>query len=71
MPAFNFRLPTRGRVYPWEFEKKGREFRTRVEGQLIFNGVAPMLNAALDGSGVPYLLFPVPRYPCESCRYLT
>ncbi len=53
--CINLRLPTRGGVYPWEFEKKGREFRVRVDGQLIFNGVAPMLKAALDGFGVAYL----------------
>lgn len=53
--CINFRLPTRGGVYPWEFEKKGREFRVRVDGQLIFNGVAPMLKAALDGFGIAYL----------------
>lgn len=53
--CINFRLPTRGGVYPWEFEKKGREFRVRVDGQLIFNGVAAMLRAALDGLGVAYL----------------
>jgi DNA-binding transcriptional LysR family regulator len=53
--CINFRLPTRGGIYPWEFEKKGREFRVRVDGQLIFNGVAPMLKAALDGFGIAYL----------------
>lgn len=35
-------IPTRGGVYPWEFAKKRREFRVRVEGQLIFNGIAPV-----------------------------
>jgi DNA-binding transcriptional LysR family regulator len=53
--CINLRLPTRGGVYAWEFEKKGREFRVRVDGQLIFNSVAPMLKAALDGFGVAYL----------------
>jgi DNA-binding transcriptional LysR family regulator len=53
--CINFRLPTRGGIYPWEFEKKGREFRVRVDGQLIFNSVAPMLKAALDGFGIAYL----------------
>ena len=28
----------------------GRELKVRVEGQLVFNGTAPMLNAALAGS---------------------
>jgi DNA-binding transcriptional LysR family regulator len=53
--CINLRLPTRGGIYPWEFEKKGREFRVRVDGQLIFNGVTPMLKATLDGFGIAYL----------------
>jgi DNA-binding transcriptional LysR family regulator len=67
--CINFRLPTRGGIYAWEFEKKGREFRVRVEGRLIFNAVAPMLGAALDGFGVAYLgvpLISVPKVPVLS-----
>ena len=45
----NLRLPTRGNVYAWEFEKGSRELRVRVEGQLTFNGTAQLLNAALAG----------------------
>jgi DNA-binding transcriptional LysR family regulator len=33
----NIRLPTRGGLYAWEFEKGGRELKVRVEGQLVFN----------------------------------
>jgi DNA-binding transcriptional LysR family regulator len=39
----------------WEFEKAGRELKVRVEGQLTFNGTAPMLDAALAGFGLAYL----------------
>jgi DNA-binding transcriptional LysR family regulator len=48
--CINLRLPTHGGLYAWEFEKGGRELRVRVEGQLVFNGTAPMLDAALRGS---------------------
>jgi DNA-binding transcriptional LysR family regulator len=53
--CINLRLATRGAIYAWEFEKRGRELRVRVDGQFIVNGIAPMLVAALDGCGVGYL----------------
>jgi DNA-binding transcriptional LysR family regulator len=53
--CLNLRLATRGAVYAWEFERRGREFRVRVQGQFIVNAIAPMLTAALDGFGVAYL----------------
>jgi DNA-binding transcriptional LysR family regulator len=48
------RLP-HGGLYAWEFEKAGRELRVRVEGQLILNATAQMLNAALAGLGLAYV----------------
>src|SRR5437588_3196865 len=53
--CINFRLPTHGGLYAWEFEKGGRELKVRVEGQLVFNGTFQMLNAALAGFGVAYV----------------
>jgi DNA-binding transcriptional LysR family regulator len=53
--CINLRLPTLGGLYAWEFEKAGRALRVRVEGQLVFNGTAPMRQAALDGFGLAYL----------------
>ena len=53
--CINLRLPTHGGLYAWEFEKGGRELKVRVEGQLIFNGTAQILNAALAGLGLGYL----------------
>jgi DNA-binding transcriptional LysR family regulator len=53
--CINLRLPTHGGLYAWEFEKGGREVRVRVEGQLVFNGTAPMLDAALAGFGLAYV----------------
>ncbi len=54
--CINLRLPTYGGLYAWEFEKgRRRALRVRVEGQLVFNGTAPMLDAALAGFGLAYL----------------
>ena len=53
--CINLRLPTRGGLYAWEFEKDGRELRVRVDGQLTFNGASQMLNAALAGLGLAYV----------------
>jgi DNA-binding transcriptional LysR family regulator len=53
--CINLRLATHGGLYAWEFEKGGHELRVRVEGQLVFNGTAQMLNAALAGFGLAYV----------------
>jgi DNA-binding transcriptional LysR family regulator len=52
--CINLRLPTRG-LYAWEFEKSGRELKVRVDGRLVFNTSALILNAALAGFGLAYL----------------
>jgi DNA-binding transcriptional LysR family regulator len=51
----NIRLPTYGGIYAWEFEKRGRALKVRVEGQLVFNNIALRVNAALAGLGLAYL----------------
>jgi DNA-binding transcriptional LysR family regulator len=53
--CINFRLPTFGGLYAWEFEKNGRELKARVEGQLVFNNLDLILDAALAGFGLAYL----------------
>src|SRR6201996_3127814 len=53
--CINIRLPTRGGIYPWEFEKRGRSLKVRVEGQLVFNNIALRLKAVLAGMGLAYL----------------
>src|SRR4030095_4593800 len=47
--CINIRLPTRGGLYAWEFEKAGRELKVRVEGQLVFNRLTHIVTAALAG----------------------
>ena len=53
--CINIRLPTYGGLFPWEFEKDGRELKVRVDGQLVFNNIALRLNSALSGSGLAYM----------------
>ena len=53
--GINLRLPTHGGLYAWEFQKGNRELKVRLEGQLVFNGSTPMLEAALGGFGLAYL----------------
>ena len=53
--CINIRLPTYGGIYAWEFEKRGRELKVRVDGQLVFNSTALRLNAVLAGLGLAYL----------------
>jgi len=53
--CINMRLPTHGTIYPWEFEKDGRELRVRVEGQTVFNNIAMRIDAVLNGLGLAYM----------------
>jgi DNA-binding transcriptional LysR family regulator len=53
--CINIRLPTYGGIYAWEFEKRGREMKVRVDGQLVFNNLALRMNAVLAGLGLAYL----------------
>jgi DNA-binding transcriptional LysR family regulator len=39
----------------WEFEKEGREVKVRVEGQLVFNSIFEVRDAALAGFGLAYV----------------
>ncbi|MHA0874663.1 LysR family transcriptional regulator [Enterobacter pasteurii] len=53
--CINMRLPTRGGLYAWEFERDGRELRVRVDGQLILNGLPQRIDAAENGLGLAYV----------------
>ena len=54
--CINLRLPTRGGLYAWEFQKGRRKLNVHVEGQLVVNHPGAMLNAALSGAGLAYVL---------------
>jgi DNA-binding transcriptional LysR family regulator len=53
--CINMRLPTYGGLFPWEFEKNGREVKVRVDGQLVFNTIRQRLDSALQGLGLAYM----------------
>ncbi|MBA2402384.1 MAG: LysR family transcriptional regulator [Bradyrhizobium sp.] len=53
--CINIRLPTYGGIYAWEFEKRGRELKVRVDGPLVFNNMALRLDAVMAGHGLAYL----------------
>jgi DNA-binding transcriptional LysR family regulator len=54
--CINYRMVASGAIYAWEFEENGVEFEARVPGPLTFNEPQLMLDAAIEGLGIAYLL---------------
>ena len=52
----NFRLPSAGTIYKWEFEKGSRKVEVGVDGPLVFDDEEMVLNAAQSGVGLAYLI---------------
>jgi len=52
--CINWRFPGSGRIYRWEFEKKGRKLDMAVAGPLIANHQDVVIEAALQGLGILY-----------------
>lgn len=53
--CINYRM-TRGSVYRWEFDEDGKDFAVTVDGRLLVNDGEFMIDAALRGFGLAYLL---------------
>ncbi|WSG98174.1 LysR family transcriptional regulator (plasmid) [Rhizobium johnstonii] len=53
--CINLRLPTRGGLYAWEFEKDGEDMRVRVDGQMTCNGITQIRAMAVDGFGLGFI----------------
>ncbi len=53
--CINYRFPSSGALYVWEFEDRGREIKVRVDGQLVFNNIFHVLDASLAGCGLGYV----------------
>ena len=53
--CINLRLPTRGGLYAWEFERGARKLNVRVDGQLVFNTAGLIVQAAVAGMGLACL----------------
>jgi len=53
--CLNFRWPTNGNLYRWEFERDGEKLDIAVEGPVIVDEPEILVRAALDGVGIAYL----------------
>jgi DNA-binding transcriptional LysR family regulator len=51
----NIRHRPSGAIYAWEFERNGQAFTVKADGQLVFNSIMHVLNAAVDGVGLAYV----------------
>jgi hypothetical protein len=49
-------METAGSLYSWEFENGRRKLKVALSGPLTFNEPDLMLQAAIDGLGVAYVL---------------
>ena len=53
--CINQRMPTSGGLYVWEFARRGKAVKVRVDGPLIFNTTPPQVEAAVAGLGITLL----------------
>ncbi|WP_320200345.1 LysR family transcriptional regulator [Agrobacterium sp. rho-13.3] len=53
--CLNYRWPTSGGLYRWEFERGAQKLDIAVEGPLVTDEPELGLRAALDGAGIAYL----------------
>lgn len=54
--GINFRLPTAGTIYKWEFEHGRNKLEVEVDGPLVFDDEQMVLDSALEGLGLAYLI---------------
>ncbi len=54
--CINLRFTNAGGIYAWEFEKQGRAMHVKVEGPLVFNRTPLVIQAAIAGHGIGFLL---------------
>ncbi|WP_419759028.1 LysR family transcriptional regulator [Acidisoma sp.] len=52
----NYRMMASGQTLDWEFERDGRALAIKVTGPLTYNEPEMMIEAAVDGLGVAYVL---------------
>jgi DNA-binding transcriptional LysR family regulator len=52
--CINWRFPGSGRIYRWQFERKGKKLELGVEGPLISNHQDVVIEAAIQGLGILY-----------------
>ena len=54
--CINFRLISAGTIYKWEFEKGRHKVEVGVDGPLVFDDEGMVIDAALAGLGLAYLI---------------
>lgn len=54
--CINLRFPAAGTIYKWEFERGAEKMEIAVDGPLIFDAGGMMVDAALAGVGIGYVL---------------
>ena len=54
--CINFRLPTAGTIYKWEFEQRRHKTEVGVEGPLVLDDEGLVIEAALAGVGLAYVI---------------
>ncbi|CAM4137938.1 HTH lysR-type domain-containing protein [Bordetella tumbae] len=69
--CINMRFSMRGGVYAWELKKGKRNVQVRVDGPWTFNGIYPVLDAALAGFGLAYMPEELAQPHIESGRLLS
>ena len=50
--CINWRFPGSGRIYQWQFEKKGKKFEMAVDRPLITNNTGCGLRGGVAGLGI-------------------
>ena len=66
--CINLRISAVRGFYIWEFEKAGHALKVRVDGQLAFNTLDMLTDAALDGFGLAHLPLDQVRHHISSGR---
>lgn len=69
--CINVRFSARGGVYAWELKKGSKNLQVRVDGSWTFNGIYPVVEAALAGFGLAYLPEALARPHIDSGRLQT
>lgn len=54
-PCINMHLASYGGLYAWQLEKGKEEVQVRVDGQLSFNGIMQVVEAAVAGFGLAFV----------------
>ncbi|MGG1949455.1 LysR family transcriptional regulator [Trinickia sp. NRRL B-1857] len=54
--CINYRMESADTLYSWEFENGGKKLKIALSGPLTFNEPDLMMQAAMDGLGVAYVL---------------